>query len=129
MKTEKTTYWVTLGVLALTFNPPALQRSVVDRIQAIADRVSDQLADKTEAVSAVAFDRGFANFEKSQAKLACAQTRLSWLQASMARRQADFARLEAERAQFVALQQARQISIACPRVRISRIKIVQNPNL
>ncbi len=129
MKTEKAMYWVTLGVLALTFNPPALQRNVGDRIQAIADRASDQLAEKTDAVSAVAFDRGFANFEKSQTELACAQTRLFSPQASMARRQADFARLQAARTQFIALQQTRQISIACPRVRISRIKIVQNPNL
>jgi hypothetical protein len=129
MKTEKAMYWVTLGVLALSLNPTALHRSVANRVEAVVNQISDQLAENTDRVSAVAFDRGFANFEKSQTKLACAQARLASLQTSMARRQADFARLEAARSQFIALHQARQISIVCPRVKISGIKIVQNHNL
>lgn len=89
MATEKTMYWLTLGVLALTFNHAAASHILSNRVEAVACRISDRLASQAE----LALDRSSSKFEKSQAKLACAQSQLASLQASMALRRADFAQL------------------------------------
>lgn len=114
MATEKTMYWLTLGVLALTFNHAAINHSLFNRVETIADQISERLATQSDLV----LGRGHSKFAQSQAKLACAQSQLASLQASMVLRQADFAHFQAERAQFIVMQQPQCLSIVCPRVKI-----------
>ena len=115
MANEKTMYWLTLGLFALTFGHAAINHGLSNRVEAIAVRISDRLATHAD----LALDRSYSKVGQSQAKLACAQSQLASLQASMALRQADFAQLQTARAQFVVLQKAQRVAISCPRIRIN----------
>ena len=115
MANEKTMYWLTLGLFALTFGHAAINHGLSNRVEAIADHISDRLATHVD----LALDRSYSKIGQSQAKLACAQSQLASLQASIALRQADFAQLRAARAQFVVLQKTQRVAISCPRIRIN----------
>ncbi len=129
MASEKALYTVAVVVLALGLgnsladsNPDWL-RNLSDRSVATAEHLSGR-AEQYLAMAQIVVGRGESNVGTTQAALGHVQARLGEVQANLARHQAEMVRVQAqvqaqvqaEDMRVLALQQVRQVRIACPRV-------------
>ena len=115
MASEKTLYWMAVGVAALFLGSSflggrGLAPSIADRSMATAQRISGQ-AMRYATFAQVIFGRGDAGVVHTQTATASAQARLAVVQAAMARREAALARVQAERIRVLA---NREVAV-CPR--------------
>ncbi len=130
MGSEKATYWIAVGVLAVVVGSNFAARHadgvrcLADRSLAAVERVSGQ-GDRLVAMAEMMLGRGETRFARTQTTLAHAQTRLVSVQTAVACREAAFARIEAEHARIEAMQQLRG-TVICPRQNL-RIEIPQPP--
>jgi hypothetical protein len=119
MVSEKTTYWMAVGVLAVVVGSNFAARHVdgvrclADRSLAAVDRVSGQ-GNRLMAMAEMMLGRGETRFARTQTTLAHAQTRLASVQTAVACREAGVARIQAEHARIEAMQQLRG-TVICPR--------------
>jgi hypothetical protein len=123
MGSEKTTYWIAVGVLAVVIgtnfgsNFAARHadgvRCLADRSLAAVERISGQ-GTRLMATAEMMLGRGEIRFARTQTTLARAQTRLASVQTAVACREAAFARIQAEQARVEAMQQLHGMVI-CPR--------------
>ncbi|OLB23656.1 MAG: hypothetical protein AUH15_02840 [Acidobacteriales bacterium 13_2_20CM_55_8] len=116
MASEKTRYWVAVGVAALFLSNSFVGGRndwglrLADRTMATVQRISSQ--SMCYAVLAqVIFGRGEASLVYAQTATASAQTRLAVLQTAMAHREAALARVQAEKIRVL----ANRAVVACPR--------------
>jgi hypothetical protein len=122
MGSEKTTYWIAVGVLALLVSNNFVIRhedgvhELASRSLAAIEQVSGH-ATRFMAVAEMTFGKGGARFAQTQTTLACAQTRLASVQGILASHEAALARVEAEHARISAMQQIRG-PVICPRQRL-----------
>ena len=115
MASQKTLYWLAVGVAALFLGNSfvggrSLTPCVRDRAMATAQRISTQ-AMRYAMLAQVIFGRGEAGFVQAQTATATAQTRLAIVQTAMARREAAVPRVQAERIRLLANRRL----VACPR--------------
>ena len=121
MASDKAWYFVAVGVMALGLgnslaeSHPNWLENVTGRSVAAVDRFSGQ-AERYLAMAQLMLGQGESGFGRAQATLGSVQARIGVMQANLARRQADMARMESDQARMVAVQQARHIRVACPRV-------------
>lgn len=100
MESEKATYWITLGVLALATTSgfisehKAWGRGLVDRSIAMVSQISG-MATNYDGIVSVVLDRGEDDWARSSAGVAKVEARLACAHRTLIRRQADMARLQA----------------------------------
>jgi hypothetical protein len=122
MVSEKSLYWVALGVLALAAINSAVSRhqdwiaSAADGSLQVAQRVSDQAM---RAIGQAGTVLGQTNTSSPRVQYAAArvQGRLSRVQARIALRQASLARVQAQQLRMVTLANMKHI-LVCPRVEV-----------
>lgn len=130
MGSEKASYWIAVGVLALfVSNNFAARheseiRCLASRSLAAVEQVSGHAAHFT-AMAEMLLGRGDTGFARTQATLARAQARLASVQAAIDSKQAAFARLRAEHDGMAAMQEFRG-AVICPRQNL-RIVIPEIP--
>jgi|SRR5579863_4533465 hypothetical protein len=123
MASEKTTYWMAVGLLALFMGSHFVSRiggnCLASKAQVAVERVSGQ-ATHLMAMAEVAMGRTSTRFDRAQAAMEMAQVRMASVQTQFARQQAACVRLEGSRARMVVLQQLQQIQIPVvhPRVEL-----------
>lgn len=125
MASEKALYTVAVVVLALGLgnsvvnSNPGWLRDLSDRSVAAAEHLAGR-AEQYLAMAQIMVGRSESNAGSAQAALGRVQARLGEVQANLARHQAEMvrvqARVQAEDMRMMALQQVRQIRVACPRV-------------
>ena len=118
MASEKTLYWMAVGVAALFLGSSflggrGLAPSIADRSMATAQRISGQ-AMRYATFAQVIFGRSQAGFVQAQSATACAQTRLAVVQTAMAHREAALAKVQAEKIRVL----ANRAAVAHPRQNI-----------
>ena len=115
MASEKTRYWVAVGVAALFLSNSFVGGRndwglrLADRTMATVQRISSQSM-RYAVLAQVIFGRGEADFVQTQTATAHAQTRLALMQTAMARREAALARVQTERIRVLANH-----PVVCPR--------------
>ncbi len=123
MASEKTTYWMAVGLLALFMGNHFVSRiggnCLASKARVAVERISGQ-ATQLMAMAEVAMGRTSTRFDRAQAAMEMAQVRMASVQTQFARQQAACARLEGSRARMVVLQQLQQIQIPVvhPRVEL-----------
>jgi hypothetical protein len=115
MASEKTLYWMAVGVAALFLGNSflggrSLTPRIADRAMATAQRISTQ-ATRYAMLAQVIFGRDEVGFVQAQTATAGAQTRLAVVQTAMAHREAALARVQAQRIRVLASRGV----VACPR--------------
>jgi hypothetical protein len=123
MAWEKATYWMAVGLLAVTAG-----NSFVNRHQDWVDDLTNHSLEVAQEVSGRAMvymnlaemtaGRGETRFARVQPKVACLQTQLASMEVAMAHEQAGLAKVAAERAQLAALEQLSP-RLVCPRSNIT----------
>ena len=126
MASEKTTYWMAVGLLALFMGNHFVSKfdgsCLASKARAAVERVSGQ-ATHLMAMAEVAMGRTSTRFDRAQAAMKMAQVRMASVQSQFARQQAACARLEAGRARMVVQQQLLQmrIPVVNPQPRIEMV--------
>jgi hypothetical protein len=126
MASEKTTYWMAVGLLALFMGNHFVSRiggnCLVSKARVAVERISGQ-ADHLMAMAEVAMGRTSTRFDRAQAAMEMAQVRMASVQSQFARQQAACARLGAGRARMVVQQQLlqMQIPVVNPQPRIEMV--------
>jgi hypothetical protein len=116
MASEKTRYWVAVGVAALFLSNSFVGGRndwglrLADRTMATVQRISSQSM-RYAVLAQVIFGRGEPSLVHAQTATASAQTRLAVLQTAMAHREAALARVQAEKIRVL----ANRAVVACPR--------------
>jgi hypothetical protein len=121
MATEKITYWVAVGLVALFMGNQLVGKlddgnCLANKARVVAERISGQ-ATHLMAVAEVAMGRTSSRFDRAQAAMAMAQMHVAAMQTQFARGEAACARLEAGRARMVVLQELR-VPVVHPRVQM-----------
>jgi hypothetical protein len=123
MASEKATYWMAVGLLALFMCNHFANRfdgkCLASKAQVAAERISAQ-ATHLMAMAEVAMGRTSTQFDRAQAAMAMAQVHMASMQTGFARRQAACARLQTSRAQALVQErmQQMQIQVVRPRPRV-----------
>ena len=116
MASEKTRYWVAVGVAALFLSNSFVGGRndwglrLADRTMATVQRISGQSM-RYAVLAQVILGRGEPSLVHAQTATASAQTRLAVLQTAMAHREAALARVQAEKIRVL----ANRAVVACPR--------------
>jgi hypothetical protein len=114
MASEKTTYWMAVGLLAVFMGNHFVSRiggnCLASKARVAVERISGQ-ADHLMAMAEVAMGRTSTRFDRAQAVMEMAQVRMASVQTQFARQQAACARLEGSRARMMIRQQLEQIDI------------------
>jgi len=114
MASEKATYWMAVGLLALFMGNHFVSRiggnCLASKARVAVERISGQ-ADHLMAMADVAMGRTSTRFDRAQAAMEMAQVRMASVQTQFARQQAACARLEGSRARMMIRQQLEQIDI------------------
>lgn len=103
MASEKSLYWIALGIFALgVVNGPARQIAAVPEqltahLTQMAENVSGRLAGRVETASLIFDDREASFCDRTQPAAARAEARIACAQAAVARRQAALDRVQAVR--------------------------------
>ena len=123
MASEKATYWMAVGLLALFMGNHFVSKydgnCLAAKARIAAERISGQ-ATHLMAVAEVAMGRTSTRFDRAQAAMAMTQVRLASVQEQLARGEAACARLEASRVRMVVLQEMR-VPVVCPRQRVELV--------
>ena len=119
MATEKTTYWVALGVAALLLGNHFVQKTEWNcyRVRALTamERMSDStnlMADRIQA----SLDQSSSRYEQVQSRVAYAEARMASVQCLLAQKQASLERAQALREQRVMIIE--RLRNSAPRQRI-----------
>ena len=114
MASQKATYWMAVGLLALIVGNHFVSRisgtCLAYKVRAAAERMSGQ-SGHLMAVAEVMLGRTSTRFDRAQTALAMAQTRLASVQTSMAHQEAVCARVEAVSARTMVREQLEQVQI------------------
>jgi hypothetical protein len=130
MGSEKASYWIAVGVLALLVSNNFAGRHegefrcLASRSLAAIEQVSGHATYFT-AMAETMLGRGETRFARTQTTLARAQARMESVQATIACRAAAFARLQAEHERMAAMQELGG-AVICPRQNL-RIVIPEMP--
>jgi hypothetical protein len=121
MASEKATYWVAVGIMAVLLGhhfTGKLDRGCFrGRALYAAERVADsasRVVDRSQGV----FDRGTSRYERVQSRVAFAQSRMASVQTLLDSKESALAQAEALREQRVLMLDQVRGHIACPRQRI-----------
>jgi len=120
MASEKTLYWMAVGLAAITLGTHFANRydgrCLAERSLAAARQVSGE-ATRFMVMAGVVLDKTFLPLERTESDVARLQNRIATVNAVVARQQAVCARLEVRRMRVMALQQVQQIHVqdVCPR--------------
>jgi hypothetical protein len=129
MNSEKATYWMAVGVLALMvgnhFATKFDGNCLTERAAAAVQRLSSE-GSRMLAMAQLAVDRGTMSVARSQASFVRMQTRFASEQTAAARQQITCARAQAAYQRAMALQQVQQLrmQVICPRQSL-RIQVPQ----
>jgi hypothetical protein len=121
MASEKATYWMAVGVLALLVGNHFISKldSLCLRGRALyaVERLSDsasRMSDRTQGM----VDRESGRYAHVQSRVAFAQSRIASVQSLMARKEAALAQAQALREQRILMMDQVRNSVRCPRPRI-----------
>jgi hypothetical protein len=130
MASEKMTYWMAVGLLALVMGNHFVSRingtCLASKARVTAERISGQ-ATQLMAIADVMLGRTSARFDRAEAAMAMAQVQVASMQTQMARGEAACARLEAGRARMVMLREMR-MPVLRPRVEMIMPRPVAAPS-
>ena len=124
MASEKATYWVAVGLLALLvgnhFAGQLDRLCLKGRALYTVERLSESagsMADRTQGM----FDRGSSRCARVQSRMAFAQSRLASVQTLLDRKEAALARAQAFREQRILILDQMRNPVRCPRHRIELV--------
>src|SRR5580704_2307216 len=126
MASEKTTYWMAVGLLALFMGNHFVSRiggnCLASKARVAVERISGQ-ADHLMAMAEVAMGRTSTRFDRAQAAMEIAQVRMASVQTRFAQQQAACARVSASQARMMVQEQLQriQIPVVSPRPRIEMV--------
>jgi hypothetical protein len=114
MASEKVTYWMAVGLVALFMSNHFVSKydgnCMANKARVAAERISGQ-ATHLMAMAEVAMGRTSTRFDRAQAAMAMAQVQMASMQTQMARGEAACARLEAGRARMMMLREMRMPTV------------------
>jgi hypothetical protein len=119
MVSEKSLYWVALGVLALGLSHSFVGRNsgciraFAIRAAAVAQDLSVRAVDRVVMAEAL-LGRSQATVAHTQAAVDRAQVRMAFVQTAVARRQAEMVRLQSERIQVITQEKVNRALARCP---------------
>ena len=122
MVSEKSLYWLAVGVLSLAAINSTVSRSqdwmasLTDRSVDVAQRLSDHAMSAVDKAG-ILVAQSSPDSPRVQLATARVQGRLARVQAGIAARQACLARLQAQRVRMITVS-AMQHSVVCPRVQV-----------
>ncbi|MGB7583303.1 MAG: hypothetical protein WBM11_00560 [Terriglobales bacterium] len=126
MASEKVTYWMAVGLVALMMGNHFVSRvesnCLVYKSRAALERISGQ-AERFMALADVMLGRSSSRFDHAEAEMAVAQARLSAVQIRLARQEAGAVRVMAlQRLEHV------QMPVTCPRPRVN-VMVLEHPGV
>ncbi len=140
MNSEKATYWIAVGVLALMvgnhFTTKVDAKCLTQRAVAAVQRLSVE-GTRVMAMAQLALDRGTTSVARSQASFARMQTRFASAQTAVARQRIACARAQAAHERMMALQQMQvlRMQTICPRqtmriempqIEVPQVRVIPN---
>ena len=133
MASEKATYWVAVGILALLAGNHFINKldglCLRGRVLYVAERLSDsadRAADRTQGM----FDRGSSRYARVQSRMAFAQSRMASVQSLLERKEAALAQAQALREQRMLIIDQMSSPVLCPRQKIEFVvpRLPANPD-
>jgi len=133
MNSEKATYWMAVGVLALVVGNHFATRldgqCLANQAMAAVQRLSSE-GSRMLAMGQLALDRGTMSVARSQASFVRMQSQFASQQTAIARQQIASARAQAQQERMMALRQMQQLrtQVICPRQSL-RIEVPRMPQV